>query len=560
MPNTPKVNFNFSNENVEISVPQNGISHFCARTTKGKFNDPSVLISSFIQFQRLFGEEIVPDGSESNIKKALALGSKLRIARVAGGSASYGYLIGSDDAVKEFTITFTSPTNDVKSLVFKVRSIEQGTPFMDVYTSIYGKFDVDTTSGPNARIVFTQYAESTHTTVLDKRSILQWNVTKHITDFQSMVNFLNQCPNITLEVVTFDGETNYDIYGVLTWLSENPEYIPSMVADPNYYEIESGSDGGDSTTDTWLEAYNSLKDYVDGYNLVLSHVHQHLTSSATDVTTVYQTVAEDVVAGKEIKLMVEVPKPTEGQTTSQYFAALKNMVNAVGQDPMICYFGGGIKYYNNLGILRDCDVMGTVIGLHDSCASKYGPWYSPAGQNRGIVTDAVGPVMENLGVPSQMDTLQEFAEWYMNLFVVKDTRYAGKRTMLWHNFTSNPLNNSEKFISIVNLNLYLKKQLRPILESFLEEPNTFETWKNIYYSVKPLLDDLIVRNAMTEYQWLGDQDATSYAELSVNTESEVRQGYYKVKLIYKDIVTLQDITLDVIISSSENVVTIEPEY
>jgi hypothetical protein len=329
-----------------------------------------------------------------------------------------------------------------------------------------------------------------------------------------------------------------------------------MTADTNYYEIEDGDDGGDSTTSTWEDAYNSLKDYVDGYNLVLSHIHQHLTSA--DANSVYHTIAEDVVASKEIKLMVEIPKPVN-QTTAQYFAALKSMVGTIGQDPMICYFGGGIKYYNHLGIIRDCDVIGTVVGLHDACASKYGPWYSPAGQNRGIVPDAVGPVMENLGVPSQMDTLQEFAEWYMNLFVVKDTRYAGKRTMLWHNFSSNPINNSEKFISIVNLNLYLKKQLRPILESYLEEPNIFETWKNIYYSVKPLLDGLIVRNAMTEYQWIGDQDATSYAELTVNTEDRVRQGYYRVKLKYKDIVTLQDITLDVIISSSENTVTIEPE-
>lgn len=555
MPNTPKVNFNFSNENVEISVPQNGISHFCARTTKGKFNDPSVLISSFIQFQRLFGDEIVPDGSESNIKKALALGSKLRIARVAGGSASYGYLV-DDSTPKQFTITFTSPTNDTKDLVFKVRSIEQGTPFMDVYSSIYGKFNIDTSTGPNSVISFAQYAESAHTTLLDQRPILQWNVSKHLTDYQSLVNFLNQCPNVTLEVVSFNSETNYDIYAVVTWLSEHPEYIPSMIADSNYYEIEDGDDGGASTTSTWEAAYNSLKDYVDGYNLALSHIHQYLTSA--DANSVYHTIAEDVMARKEIKLMVEVPKPVN-QTTAQYFAALKSMVGTIGQDPMICYFGGGIKYYNHLGIIRDCDVIGTVVGLHDACASKYGPWYSPAGQNRGIVPDAVGPVMENLGVPSQVDTLQEFAEWYMNLFVVKDTRYAGKRTMLWHNFSSNPINNSEKFISIVNLNLYIKKQLRPILESYLEEPNTFETWKNIYYSVKPLLDELIIRNAMTEYQWIGDQDATSYAELTVNTEDRVRQGYYRAKLKYKDIVTLQDITLDVIVSSSENTVTIELE-
>ena len=144
----------------------------------------------------------------------------------------------------------------------------------------------------------------------------------------------------------------------------------------------------------------------------------------------------------------------------------------------------------------------------------------------------------------------------MNLFVIKDTQSAGKRTMLWHNFTSNPINNSEKFISIVNLNLYLKKNIRPILEGKLEEPNTFSTWKDIYYQVKPILDDLVNRNAMLEPVWNGDQNAQSYADLQVNTEEEVRAGKYHAVLSYRDIVTMQEVSLDIVIVASERSVNI----
>ena len=172
--------------------------------------------------------------------------------------------------------------------------------------------------------------------------------------------------------------------------------------------------------------------------------------------------------------------------------------------------------------------------------------------NRGVIASALGPVMKNLGGPADIDTLNEFAQWYMNLFVIKNTRTQGQRTMLWNGFTSNPVDDSEKFISIVRLNLYLKKNLRPILESYIEEPNTFETWKRIYYEAKDLLDDLQNRKAITTYTWLGDQDAQSYEDLQVNNEADVRQGKYKAQLKYKEIVPMQDIEMDVIIDVSVN--------
>ena len=40
MPTTPQVNFNFINQNVQVSVPLNGVSHVIARTTQGPANDP----------------------------------------------------------------------------------------------------------------------------------------------------------------------------------------------------------------------------------------------------------------------------------------------------------------------------------------------------------------------------------------------------------------------------------------------------------------------------------------------------------------------------------------
>lgn len=126
--------------------------------------------------------------------------------------------------------------------------------------------------------------------------------------------------------------------------------------------------------------------------------------------------------------------------------------------------------------------------------------------------------------------------------------------MAWVYFKSK--NDSEKFLSIVRLNLYIKKSLRPILESYLEEPNTWSTWKSMYYEGKEVMDDLVNRQAMSEYTWIGDQDATSYDDLQVNNESDVRQGKYHLVIKYKDIVPLQEITVDVVIDAANNSVNI----
>ena len=559
MPTTPQVNFNFKNENVQVSTPLLGVSHVAARTTKGQFNDPSEVISSYAQFQRIFGEEIVPDGTVSNIKKALALGSKLRVARVAGGSASYGYAQSSgSDVTFSMVLTSASDNSNTATLSFKLHSREQGTPFVfrgNEYDTIYLKF-VSDTSGPSTKIILVQAVANTFAEdeIIERRVFIAWNTTSNVVDYLSLMNFVSMAPNVTVEVSgNFDGSP-LDIYGVISWMADHPDYLPAVsFVTSSVYTLAKGSNGGDSTATTWMDAYNALAEYTDAYELVLSHIHQHLSDS---YQTVYANIAEKVKLAKEVKLMVELPKPAAGTTLSNYLTALSTLVQTVGQSPFICYYGGGIKYYDNLGVIRDCDVMGTVLGLCNVAEATYGPWYSPAGQNRGIVPDALGPVMQNLGTPSQIENLQSFADWYMNLFVIKDTQFAGKRTMLWHNFTSNPINNSEKFASIVNLNLYLKKNIRPILESKLEEPNTFSTWKDIYYQVKPILDDLVTRNAMTEPKWQGDQNAQSYSDLQVNNEADVRMGKYHAILSYKDIVTMQEITMDIVIEAAANSVSI----
>lgn len=613
MPQTPRVRFNFKNLNVQSSVPLLGVINVVARTTKGPFEDPKDLIATPSQFTRIFGSEIVPDGSVSNIMKALEMGAKVRVSRVAGVGATYGWAkpmsvtpassqavpsVSVPDGSSVISIIISDPSGAENSLSMHmaIRTREAGSPVLDdtgvnLNRPFYLKLNVSTE--PTLRASIIQYGGRDDTTniptydsMLNEMlffSAVSANTSEGVTNpsinVNTLQNFLDNAPNITFEAIqgkAGDGQgtmanlatgiqTMEDIISILRQFSNWNSMITvgkitegtvdaEEISDTNVYmQCTEGNAGATPTADEWLSAYQASKAYYEAYSVILSHIHQHLP---TDYTKVYTSVAADVHNIFEQMLYVEVPKYAPDTRTpatpEETLSALKTLVQTIGAKKEVAYFGGGIKYYNENGSLQKCDVLGSVVGLDAICASTYGPWYSFSGMNRGVIVSALGPVMKNLGGPAEVDTLNEFAQWYMNLFVIKNTRTQGQRTMLWHGFTSNPVDDSEKFISIVRLNLYLKKNLRPILESYIEEPNTFDTWKLIYHEAKEILDDLQTRNAITSYEWIGDQDAQSYEELQINNEADVRQGKYRAQLKYKEVVPMQDIEMDVIIDIAVN--------
>lgn len=617
MPNTPQVKFNFTNNNVQSSVPLLGVSHVIARTTKGPFNDPSTLINSYAQFQRIFGEEIVPDGTVSNIRKAFDLGSKIRVSRVAGvQGAQYGWA-GTKDEVLAGNVTaktilgiqlYNQATSESLTFKFNVRTREAGSAVIDFTGyNLNRPFILGVIPNSAAKNTWTmvQYKYREELTELTNEDILastpiisgnanSQNITNPFTDVNVFRDFINSVPNIELIYSSSSGSTPElttlanrikNIEDVLSLMTTYSNWTPTVqlgnvsISTTQYLYISEGTDGGDPSSDSLIAAYDAIKDYQDGYQLILSHAwnwpfkkledpeeegEQEEVVDNTGYETALTAIAEDVKKNFETVLYIEVPKYSNANnntvmTLDGATSYLKRIQGMVGYAKNIAYFGGGLKYYNDQGSLQNCDVLGSVVGLGDAAASSFGPWYSFAGMNRGILADAQGPVMENLGSPSKVESLQTLAEWYCNIMVMKNTPTQGLRTMLWHCFSSNPKNDSEKFLSIVRLNLYLKKNLRPILESYLEEPNTFSTWQDIYQEAKDRVLDPLVGDAMTEYTWMGDQDASSYDDLQVNTEADVRQGKYHVVLKYKDIVPLQEVTIDIVIDAASRTISIDTE-
>ena len=554
MPSTPKIDFNFINNNVEVSTPQKGVSTVLARTTKGPVLDPSVLITSVTQFKREFGEELVPNGSKSNIEAALERGSKLRIIRVVGPGSTNGQVNTGKPC---FTITVDNKVVGVKLTTRRAgEAIGTDKTFSVKFAVVNNTLGYEVVNAGGQPIisgpVFTfKTQDANNNTSVDYLALASW-IQNNPYFKVAMVDLDTSGEETTPVSIEAFLNKLAKIDGTSTAISVD---IKVATAAGTIGEVETSK----PTSAQWIAALEYIKDYTDSYNVILSHLDQYLgNSEAVKVYIALRTILDEI---NEFRGFIEIPwYDSDGvtvRTLDSIVQLAQQLQTAIGHSKWISYFAGGLKYSNSFGLQQNSDVLGTVLGLADTSATGYGYNYSFAGVNRGVVPDAGGPVVPNFGSPARFKDLETLANNYVNIFVVKDTPSFGKRTLLWHNFTSQVKNDSFRFIGNTGLILNIKKTLRTILESYIEEPNIWNTWSDIYAVVKPIIGNWVDSHAITEPKWIGDQDASSWKDLKVNTEEEVRQGKYHVVFTFKDVVSMQQVTVDVVIEKASKSITMD---
>lgn len=554
MPSTPKISFNFVNNNVEVSTPQKGVSTVLARTTKGPVLDPSVLITSVTQFKREFGEELVPNGSKSNIEAALERGSKLRIIRVVGPGSTNGQVNTGKPC---FTITVDNKVVGVKLTTRRAgEAIGTDKTFSVKFAVVNNTLNYEVVNASGQQVisgpVFTfKTQDANNNTSVDYLALASW-IQNNPYFKVAMVDLDTSGEETTSVSIEAFLNKLAKVDGTSTAISVD---IKAATAAGTIGEVETSK----PTSAQWIAALEYIKDYTDSYNVILSHLDQHIgNTEAVKVYIALRTILDEI---NEFRGFIEIPwYDSDGvtvRTLDSIVQLAQQLQTAIGHSKWISYFAGGLKYSNSFGLQQNSDVLGTVLGLADTSATGYGYNYSFAGVNRGVVPDAGGPVVPNFGSPARFKDLETLANNYVNIFVVKDTPSFGKRTLLWHNFTSQVKNDSFRFIGNIGLILNIKKTLRTILESYIEEPNIWNTWSDIYAVVKPIISNWVDTHAITDPKWMGDQEASSWSGLKVNTEEEVRQGKYHVVFTFKDVVSMQQVTVDVVLEKASKSITMD---
>lgn len=340
---------------------------------------------------------------------------------------------------------------------------------------------------------------------------------------------------------------NLKIDGPVT--AANSNYLSQIVGQSKYFEVEymditdageyplpisfqlrGGSDGAEVTNADYVgdsnarNGFYAFDQYDDSYQL-----------ATFDNEDIY---LEGAAYAKNRGDLIYFPF-LSGMSKS----TLLTQREALGDNKHMYPFGGITKINDPItNQVRTINPTGDVFALIAASDRNFGEWYSFAGPNRGVIDGVLG-VANNFGAPANARDLDDLANKQINMIITRNGS-----TKLWGNFSGQYKNDQERFISIVRLIMFLKKSLRPTLETFLEEPNDIPTWKRIYYTVKPFLDSLVTKRALYSYEWQGDQNAASLNQLQINNASDVGEGKYKINFLIKAIPSIQEINVNIVLT------------
>lgn len=604
MPNTANVNFQVTNLAQQVSTPSNGISFVAGETVRGPFADPKDVVNSWSQFVKIYGG--LKDDSIFPLlcKRALDRGAILRVSRVGHytditDAATLDAVKAELPAVVVLTFDAALVTDNTIDMDINTVAITQvafntdnDTTLADLAASIAAHDDVASaqviTQGgdddsiiifpeDNATLTFANIsvaggASQAGGTTTDKAGFVDnlGNLLFTIKPKYEGENYNNWVVTITDPTnggsgyfdltITNASETGLDenyqnltIGGTptiaeSTYLNDINDYSNNFEVE--YYDLsallsaptpvnaalqfQGGLDGttpvdvdytGDSNAKNGFYAFDN---YDDSYQLVIPHK----TSSAIHIAgSAYAANRKDLVYWAHLDHLLD----------KSNLIAARTALNI--DSKFTAFYSGGLRILHpvtnqEMVVPEVADFMANA-ALSDE---NFGPWYSFAGYNRGVVTNALG-VSTNYGTPAAYDDLNQIANAQINMSVVKD-----QNIMLWGNFTGQLANNPEKFLNVVRLIIYLQKSLKPTLERFIEEPNDIPTFKRIYYTVKPFLDALLTNRALFEYEWQGDQNASDLNSLQVNEPADIANGKYKVRFLIRPIPSMQEISVNIIIT------------
>ena len=266
--------------------------------------------------------------------KALEMGAKVRVSRVAGSGATYGWAkpmsvtpaelsapsVSVLDGSAIISIVISDPSGAENSLTMNmaIRTREAGSPVLDntgvnLNRPFYLKLNVS--KEPSLRASIIQYGARdeetqipTYDSILNETlffSAVSANTTDGVTtpsiNVDTLQNFLDNAPNITLEAIqgkNADGQgtmknlatgiqTMEDIVSILRQFSNWNSMImvgkitsgtvsTDEVSDTNVYmECSEGSAGTKPTADEWISAYKASKSY---YEVILCNTFSYTSA------------------------------------------------------------------------------------------------------------------------------------------------------------------------------------------------------------------------------------------------------------------------------------------
>lgn len=195
-----------------------------------------------------------------------------------------------------------------------------------------------------------------------------------------------------------------------------------------------------------------------------------------------------------------------------------------------------------------------VLPLQAQKDGTVGPWFAAFGYKRGVVKGPSLGVEYNVGSPDNSTEFDTINAEGINAIIKRDNRvvYWGNRS-LYLNKTS--LLSKE---NIGDLVVTIMRDLRPLINEEIGDPNDPLTWKQIYFNVRPYINAVLVAGRAIrpvenqDWFWVGDQEVDDYREAKFNKLTDLDQGIYKVRFIIIPIAAVEQIAIDITVTDSNS--------
>lgn len=207
--------------------------------------------------------------------------------------------------------------------------------------------------------------------------------------------------------------------------------------------------------------------------------------------------------------------------------------------------GGLIINHPVTGEQIEIPEIGDVLGLMSARDNNYAEWFATAGSERGRVSNSLG-VVYNLGSAARQTAADNIDVNGINPVI----EHSSFGVVLWGNSTLQRANTLLINSNIADLLIYLTRELKPLIESELFNPNDPETWKAIHRKVTPLMDSVVDGRGISAYLYDGDQNVDNVSQVVVNTTADVDAGKYVFNLFIKPISALKYLGVKVSLTNS----------
>jgi len=599
--NTPNVNFNITDDSFSILEALSGVIFVQGVFKRGPINKPDTLIGSWEQFVKIYGGYIPNNEDPIQIKRMFDYGAKLRVNRIAhytDPTDASTLTAVKADIVSGVLVEFS--TNFITGNVINVdiNGQSSNTSFNTDHATTISNLITALLANTNVKQAFLDQSNNLRVLLFVKDADALANITINvtggasqptvtITPMDSIVNeemetmFLATMKyagadynNVIIEIKdASNGDANYfnmevrhltepnltesysnlHIQGAvdtpsLTFLQD--VILRSKLIDFNYvslisvagttrpvngyYMFGGGTDGspitnvdyiGDSAARTGFHAFDQ---YDEAYFLCCPSI---VDMAVHQAGSAYADNRQDLIYWGHL---------SNALVTAQDLVNARDASNI--DTPFAVISAGGLKVTDPItGTPMEISEVGDMMGLSVKGHEQNGQYISFFGLENGLVRNVLG-VVNNFGTPALYNDRNQLANHQVALACSSNGR-----VYITNGYTLQKSNSKMGFINIVCLVIYIKKNLRPTLERYLEKPNFMPTWLDLYHEVEPFLKALKVKRGLYEYKWQGDQFAKSLSEtdLKVNNPTDVGNGKYKVKLYIKTIAPIIELTLDI---------------